>query len=236
MDISTLTSLISAFRAETRTDSITPDTLGQLLQKIVNKMEEENTPTKPFYHIECDSEDGKLYLKFNPELLTAGYVPYLLRWSKKRPRYRNMSDKTRRWYGPKMRGWHLFYNDKKMSLTSSGEVLIGKNVGTDKNPVWEYTEDKRWLFGDIRAQYVGAHPHRTLVGYKVGFGCRTHLVDTNHRFRFGIVFGPPLPTKGSNRSLNFSKCVTNVAEFYVNFKKDTTVTTEGQQYSFAYSI
>ncbi len=36
MDIATLTQLIDAFRAETRQDAITPDSLGQLLQKIVN--------------------------------------------------------------------------------------------------------------------------------------------------------------------------------------------------------
>ena len=36
MDITTLTSLINTFRAETKQDSITPDSLGQLLQRIVN--------------------------------------------------------------------------------------------------------------------------------------------------------------------------------------------------------
>ena len=36
MDITTLTQLIDAFRAETAQNAITPDTLGQLLQKIVN--------------------------------------------------------------------------------------------------------------------------------------------------------------------------------------------------------
>lgn len=36
MDISTLTSLINTFRAETKQESITPDSLGQLLQRIVN--------------------------------------------------------------------------------------------------------------------------------------------------------------------------------------------------------
>ena len=40
MDISTLTNLITAFRAETRQDSITPDSLEQLLQKIVNVLEQ----------------------------------------------------------------------------------------------------------------------------------------------------------------------------------------------------
>ena len=36
MYITTLTSLINTFRAETKQDSITPDSLGQLLQRIVN--------------------------------------------------------------------------------------------------------------------------------------------------------------------------------------------------------
>jgi len=36
MDITTLTSLINTFRAETKQDSITPDSLGLLLQRIVN--------------------------------------------------------------------------------------------------------------------------------------------------------------------------------------------------------
>lgn len=36
MDISNLTSLINALRAETKQDSITPDSLGELLQRIVN--------------------------------------------------------------------------------------------------------------------------------------------------------------------------------------------------------
>ena len=40
MDITTLTSLINTFRAETKQDSITPDSLGQLLQKIVNVLEQ----------------------------------------------------------------------------------------------------------------------------------------------------------------------------------------------------
>lgn len=235
MDISTLTSLISAFRAETRTDSITPDTLGQLLQKIVNKMEEESSPTNPFYHIECDTQDGKLYVKYPAEVMSAGYVPYFLRWSKKRPRYRLVTDKTRRWYGPKMRGWHLFYHDKKIKVSLDGEVLIGKNVGTDKNPIWEYVADNRFLFGDIRPEYVGAHPHRVLVGYRVGFGCKTHLIESNHRFRFGIVFGPPL-SSGGNRSLDFSKCVTNIAEFYVNMRFTSNNGYEGQNFALSYSI
>ena len=36
MDITTLTSLINTFRAETKQDGITPDSLRQLLQRIAN--------------------------------------------------------------------------------------------------------------------------------------------------------------------------------------------------------
>lgn len=39
-----------------------------------------------------------------------GYVPYLLRYSKKKPRYRDYESRTRS-HGPLMRGWHLFHDE-----------------------------------------------------------------------------------------------------------------------------
>ena len=76
MDITTLTSLINTFRAETKQDSITPDSLGLLLQRIVNVLGH--------------------YVKYPSQLITDGYVLYLLRYSKKRPRYRPAEMRTRR--------------------------------------------------------------------------------------------------------------------------------------------
>jgi hypothetical protein len=193
------------------------------------------TGTKPFYHIECDTRKGKLIVKYPAAVISAGYKPYLLRYSRKKPRYRDVEDKTTRWYGPTMRGWHLFYNEKKIKVSSTGEVQIGHNVGTDKYPVWEYSTDNRWLFGEIRRSYKGNPPNRVLEGYKVGFGCRTHLIKTNHRFRFGIVFGPALPSGGSPY-LDFSKCVTNIAEFYVNLHKTDRPEYDGEYFAVSYSI
>lgn len=134
-----------------------------------------------------------------------------------------------------MRGWHLFYDEKKIKVNSTGDVLIGHNVGTDKNPVWEYTTDNRWLFGEIRRSYIGNGIQRVLEGYKVGFGSRTHLIKTNHRFCFGIVFGPALPSGGS-RYLDFTKCVTNIAEFYVNLHKTDRPEYDGEYFAVSYSI
>lgn len=194
------------------------------------------TGTKPFYHIECDTKKGQLIVKYPAEVISAGYKPYLLRYSRKKPRYRDVEDKRTRWYGPTMRGWHLFYDEKKIKVTSAGSVQIGHNTGTDRNPVWEYSEDNRWLFGNIRPTFKGNGTSRILVGYKVGFGSRTHLIKTNHRFRFGIVFGPALPTSGGNRSLDFSKCVTNIAEFYVNLHKTDRPEYNGEYFGVSYSI
>lgn len=211
---------------------------GMISAADYNKLwEEYDIPTSvnPFYHIECDSRSGKLYLKYPAELITEGYIPYLLRFSKKRPRYRTFADKTKHFRGPTMRGWHLYYDEKKISLQQNGEVLIGKNTGTDKNPVWEYSDDKTALFKEIRPEWKTVGIRVDLVGYRIGFGSRTYKINSNHRFRFGIVFGPPLAAKG-NRSLDFTKCVTNIAEFYVNFKfiKDENI--DDEPFIISYSI
>lgn len=195
----------------------------------------EGTGSRPFFHIECDTRKGSLIVKYPAKVMNAGYVPYLLRYSRKKPRYRDVDDKSNRWYGPTMRGWHLFYDEKKIKVNSLGEVRIGHNTGSDNNPVWEYSNDNRWLFGNIRPVYKPTSNGRVLAGYKVGFGSRTHLISSNHRFRFGIVFGPQLPI-GANRSLDFSKCVTNIAEFYVNVHRTDKPEYDGEYYAISYSI
>lgn len=205
---------------------------GVLSAEDYRKLEESS---HPFYHIECDTRDDKLIVKYPYDVINAGYIPYLLRFSKKKPRYRNVNERDRRWYGPIMRGWHLFHDEKKIKVATNGEVLFGKNVGTDRYPIWQYTEDKRALFNNIRPVLKGVGQYVEVIGYKVGFGCRTLKITTNCRFRFGIVFGPPLPAKG-NRSLNFSKCVTNIAEFFVNFHKMENPNDDNEYYKISYSI
>ena len=61
-----------------------------------------------------DTKDGRLIVKHPTDLMEKGYVPYLLRYSKKKPRYRDIEDRHTLEYGPVMRGWHLFYDEKKL--------------------------------------------------------------------------------------------------------------------------
>ena len=109
--LSNLTELINAFRAETRQDAITPDSLGSLLQRMVDTLRKAwGAANHPYYHIECDTKSGRLIVKHPTDLMEKGYVPYLLRYSKKKPRYRDYESRTRS-RGPLMRGWHLFHDE-----------------------------------------------------------------------------------------------------------------------------
>ena len=199
--------------------------------------EAQSSSAHPFYHIECDSRGKELQVRFPAQLISDGYVPYLLRYSRKRPRYRPANDRQgQRYYGPVMRGWHLFYDEKKIKVSLSGEVQFGYNTGTDRSPNWEYDTDIRNVFGKIRAVNTAVGLGKKLVGYKIGFGCKSYMIKTNHRFRFGIVFAPPITAKGS-RSLDFSKAVSNIAEFYVHFRKTDEYSSKWDSYyDISYSI
>lgn len=234
--ISKLIELITAFRAETRQDAITPDSLGGILLRMVRAQQTSwGASQHPFYHIECDTKDGRLIVKHPMDMVQKGYVPYLLRFSKKKPRYRRLSNMNTRTYGPIMRGWHLFYDEKKLQMAPNGVVSIGKNVGTDREPEWVYEENCRNLFGNIRVITIDNEFGGDGIGFKVGFGSKTYRISTNHRFRFGIVFGPPMVEKG-NRSLKFSECVSNIAEFYVNLHRRGVHEDGTEPYAVSYSI
>ena len=184
---------------------------------------------QPYYHISCDAKDNRMVLSFRKELTEKGYVPYLLSYSVKQTRYR--VDKTKpRFYGPTRRGWHMFYGPQKIQLAQDGTVMIGHNVGSQQRPVWEYGTETRHLFGDIRT----VRKNSVVVGYKVGFGSRTHLITTNHRFRFGIIFAPPLSS--SQATLDFSKAVSNVAPFHVLIQRSERMEADNLYLRFAYSI
>ena len=72
--ISNLIELITAFRAETRQDAITPDSLGSLLQRMVETLRKAwGAATHPFYHIECDTKDGRLVVKHPTDMVEKGY-------------------------------------------------------------------------------------------------------------------------------------------------------------------
>ena len=62
--ISRVVEMISAFRAETRQDAITPDSLGSLLLRMINALRYAwSSSTHPFYHIQCDTKDGPAVLE-----------------------------------------------------------------------------------------------------------------------------------------------------------------------------
>ena len=240
MDITRITSLIDAFRAEARQNTISPEILGNLLQKIVNllrlaassqEIQKVMEGKKPFYHIQCDSDGHRLKVKYPSEVIRAGYVPYLVRWTNKRPRFRDIDDHTHKWHGPRRRGWHLYGDENSIRVSYTGLVTFGFNVGTQQQPIYQYVDNKDAALPHIRSDY---NARGEFLCFRVGFGGKTYKVRKNHRFRFGIVFGPPLPS-GGNRSLDFSKCVTNIAEFFICFKVNQDEP-GNEYYNLSYSI
>ena len=72
--ISNIVELISAFRAETRQDAITPDSLDSLLLRMINALRYAwSSSTHPFYHIQCDTKDGRLIVKHPTDLTGKGF-------------------------------------------------------------------------------------------------------------------------------------------------------------------
>ena len=167
----------------------------------------------PYYHIECNAKADKLFLSYPKELTEQGYVPYFLRYTVKRSRYRPDKGSARS-YGPKMRGWHLFEDAAKIKLTDGGQVLIGRKIKSGKIFKQEYSDNKRFLFNSINP--IESKMTGEVQGISIGYGYRTHKFDTSRRFRFGIVFAPPISSK--EPTLNLSKVVTNIAEFQVHVR------------------
>lgn len=208
-----ITALITALRSETAAGAITPESLGSLLQKIVDAIPttgglKNALPVEPRYKITAEVEDEMLYIRGDLEkILEAGYLPYLFRWSIKHNRLRNKYTRMVR-YSPNRKGWHPFFRYGKIKIGLDGMVTIYKSECgqidySEQGPVadllferyhYEYHEDSRF-------------PYRV----NAPFGRRMVDCYYGHRFKFGIGFAPAQ----TGVTFDFSTLVTNIAQFHV---------------------
>lgn len=214
MNNPTITNLISALRSETATGAITPESLGSLLQKIVDEVPEEitaqNKASNPLYHIEATSEADILFIKGDVQsLLSNGYIPYLFRYSVKRNRHRSQDDS--KFHGPKRKGWNPFFRSGKISVDTNGLVKIfGNSDGhidlstNGTSPILLFSN-----FITLRDEETGEVQH-----LRVPFGSRMVDCRKGHRFKFAIGFAP---TQLYN-TFDFSTLITNLAIFHVKIK------------------
>lgn len=78
MDNENLTQLIDAFRAETANAAITPESLGSIIQKILNTVYES---VGGGINIVCDTKDDVLYVRGGATLAAMGFIPCIFRYT-----------------------------------------------------------------------------------------------------------------------------------------------------------
>lgn len=219
MDISNLTSLINALRAETQEDSITPESLGALLQRIVDVLGDaasdftvqqlvqwqrievaEGTP----YFISLEAVKGRLFVRGSVnEFLMAGLVPYIFRYSLKQHRVRPKKTYPRR-KGPRRIGWHMFYGEGKIKVAQDGAVAVrSDHKDSTKGKYWDGPD---FLFAEpVFIESDG----NIFTNTSLAYGKKTYNVRyAARKFRFGIAFGLPIPEKSN---FNFHLLRTNIA-------------------------
>lgn len=195
-----------------------------LLSELQSKIRKIESETSCFYHIECDKnvKDG-LHVVGASVLLKKGFVPYIFRFSRKKSRYRHSKGEVRR-KGSKTSGWHVFCNDKKIKFASQDLMLIAPNDTRGVNTS-AYSQSPKGLFTPPHQHFRNG----VFAGMYVGYGCDSFRIDDGKRFRFAVAFGLPQ----SREKFDFTKLVTNMAEFGVHLSvdKENAVTTVDYYFS-----
>lgn len=220
-----LTSLISSFRCETAAGAITPESLGSLLQKIVNAIPEGGSGTSgnqlsaasPIFHIECQPHYKKLFVKGDIlSLMALGYIPFLFRYSVKHNRFKIHNSNAHQ-YGPTIKGWNQFYGAGKVDLDKNGLISFKRFYDVSIESAVKGT-DPSFLFNHATMR---TNRDKEVNSVRIPFGRRMVECIKGHRFRFAIGFAP----KQVRSSFDYSTLVTNLAEFQVFVRYNVNIKT-----------
>lgn len=126
------------------------DTLAQLLAKL--GLGDGNSISTVFNtaQISCQVIEGRLHILGAQQLVKAGYVPYLFRWTRKRNQFRDKyataEERARKKYCPKSKGWHVYGSCHMITLRGQ-EVLFSTNSHYALHrPAEGYSPDPECLF------------------------------------------------------------------------------------------
>lgn len=218
MDTKNIDALITSLRSETHSAAITPEILGGLLQKIAEllKSSAEQYDVEDFkkavsalmrkkmgkiVEIKCETREDILYVPGGYLLKTAGFVPYVFRYSTMQCR---MTDRTGHYRAQK--GWHVFHGCQKLDITKDDQILFYDFKESKKQEGFDSSGSG--LFDTIRYGYDG---NMRPTFFKVAFGKKTYdCMKHPRRFKFAIGFAP-----AQRRGFDFSSLITNLAEFQV---------------------
>ena len=177
-------------------------------------------------HIECQIKDGKLYIQGADQLIQSGLLPVIFRYSIRTSRYKQ-NDNGIREYMPKRRGWHRFFDSKKIQVASDNTINFRDDspYRTINDPI-KYDFTPKYLFS---FEKVGIDPHTgNVFEVHVPYGQKLFNVFSHPRlFKFAIGFYKPVSNSSTFR---FSDLRTNLAIFRV--RVESLPTSDGKQTNY----
>lgn len=225
-DISSITAKITTLRQLTQKNSITPETVGAIMQDITDLLGQSSsssssssssgtsgssssnssTSSSEFAHIVCEIKKGVLYVRGAEGV--SGYTPYIFRFTKKH-NHRGKNSKIKPRTLPTTKGWHLFgsmytaklNSDYSISFNTLENELKSGGSGT-------YSKDPAALLN------IGGQDDFIYVSWGRS---QIPLYKKNKmrivRLKFAIAFGNAISNR--NAAFDFSSLVTNLTEFTV---------------------
>lgn len=162
-------------------------------------------------HIECQIKDSKLYIQGANQLISSGLLPVIFRYSIRTSR-RKMNGNGIRDYLPKRRGWHRFFDSKKIQVRSDNIIEFRDDSAylPDSAPT-KYYDSPKYLFTFEKVNIDSDKGDVSEV--HVPYGQKLFNVYGHPRlFKFAIGFYKPV---SNNSTFTFSDLRTNLAVFRV---------------------
>ena len=157
-------------------------------------------------HLTCNTSGGVLYVNHALELMTAGYKPYIFRYTLKRNKVKDPDGIKKFIHGPKKHGWHMFHSESMVKVFSgSKEVLF--NQFDEEGCLTDVYRNNPSNLVKVSLKYKDDK----ICSVRVGFGKKTIEAINGRRFKFGIAFAKNDQKEG----FDYSSLITNIAPFYV---------------------
>ena len=181
-------------------------------------------------HIECIITDNTLVIQDAYRYIRQGLTPVIFRHSVRTSRKQEDENGVRE-YLPRRRGWNRFYDDRKISVNNGDEISFRLDKEGDPNRGKFFTEPGV-LFSDCRA--VIDPETQQLLEVRIYFGKRSfNILGINRHFRFAIGFYKKSKDYGP---FQFGELRTNLAEFKVIARADTSDSSNNYELTFIFSM
>jgi len=169
-------------------------------------------------HIECDPKEKQLFIQGASQLVKSGLLPVIFRYTIRTSRHGRDKNGIRE-YMPKRRGWHRFFDIKKIQVRSDNTIVFRDDSPSIKaGEPSKYDTSPEFLFSYVRVNNM-PNTQEPLAVF-VPYGQRLYnVLDTPRTFKFAIGFYKEI---SQSKTFSFSDLRTNLAVFRVRVEAEKT--------------